>query len=400
MDSLDFSKYNEKAYKRLLVKAIKQKPEGLTLSDMVVLSGLPTDWVEFTLRKLLGDFPCRLKTNPKGELVYVFDLERKQSPFAQALLNWAKSSSNSPYLRKSKQVLHQTISYIVGEGKRRKDRLFSEKIILNYLRANQGNIVVAELVQILGCSIYEAETQAARLLSLYQGEVEVTEEGVIIYKFEDLAEETEVQEEISESLKVWERPLPERKMNDNDEQTNKKLEKYNKRNLVSSSVMASLAGGLMISQQFGIWANVLLFASTTAMSFSAAFFLIPAVRQFLVYLENDKIRMKNVETYLLKGIFNRLHSHISPEKDLKKLIQEIRPSKTYEYWWNRYVPPSVFEYSMILTSTYHRELLLEKKALELEAEISVDQNGDRYYDFERLNRELHIIAERRKLLPE
>ena len=398
MEAIHKSKFQEKKYKSLVVKALRQKKEGATIADIVMLSGLATTWVTYTLRILLGEYPCRLKTNEHDELIYIFDFSIPSKNWKQKLLDWSKTSSSQKYLQKPKRFSYQTLSYIFGEKRKAKDRLFIEKIILHYIRHNKGKIVIAELVQITGWSVYQAETQAARLLANYNGEVEVTEDGVIIYNFYELAH-TDVsltkQQDIIQSLKVWERPLPERKMNDNDEATNVKLEKINKTNLIVSSTASLLTGGLVISQQFGLLANLLLLGSSTALCFSMVFFLLPEIRKFFVFLENEKIRNQNVETFILKGIFKRIHSQISPDKDLKKLIQESKPLKQYEYWWNRFLPSSVFEYSLILTSTYHRELLLQKKALELEAEINVDQNGDLYYDFERLNRELQTIEEQR-----
>ncbi len=398
MDQTITSHYQSKRYRQLLLKALRQKPNGATIADLVVLTGLPTDWVEYTLRYFLGVYPCRLKTNQQDELVYLFDLRPGKQSWQNQLLTWAKTTAQSKRFRTQKKVLYQTLTYIFGAARKSQDRLFTEKVILNYIRHNQGKIVVAELVQITGWSIYEAETQAAQLLARYQGEVEVTEDGVIIYHFEELAQASEHRQEITESLKIWERPLPERQLNPNDEATNQKLEKINRQNLVASSLTSLLTGALVLSQQFGMVANLLLLASTTALSFSSVFFLVPAIRQFYLYLENEKIRIQNVETYILKGIFHRVHSKISPDKDLKKMIQETKPQRQYHYWWNRYLPSSVYEYSLILTSTYHRELLLQKKAIELEAEIDVDQNGDLYYHFERLNRELATINRLRKFL--
>ena len=395
MEEISKQKFNERKFKSLIINALKAKPAGATIADIVVGTGLPVDWVEYCTRKLLSDFPCRLRTNQYGELIYIFDLHKKKKSFTHLLLSLVQPGSRFHKAYRKQKFLYQTLSYIFGETQKGKDRLLIEKIILNYIRHNNGEIVVAEIVQITGWSIYQAETQAAQLLANYHGEVEVTDEGVIIYRFEDLAHIDMLSKEIMESLKIWERPLHERKMNDNDEETNQKLEKLNKRNLVASFLTSFIGGGLLFSQHAGILGNLLLFGSASLLSFSTFFFLIPAFRKFFVYLENEKIRVKNVETFMLKGIFNRINSQIFPEKDLKKLIQESKPIQHYHYWWNRIIPSSVFEYSFILTSTYHRELLLEKKAIELEADIHVDQNGDIYYDFTRLNQELNTIAKKR-----
>ena len=391
-------KYNEKQYKALILKALQQKIQGVTIADIVILTGLPTDWVEFTLRKLLGEYPCRLRTNQKDELVYFFDFSAKSKHWQQKLLSWINPSTkkSKKYSYFPQKHIHQTLSYIFGETKKQKDKLFTEKIILNYIRHKGGNIVVAELIQITGWSIYQAEIYAARLLADYNGEVKVTDTGVIIYEFEELAQMDEESKDITQSLKIWERPIPEKQMNDNDEKTNLKLEKINRRSLTISSLGSATSGTLLLSGYAGFWLSLSLTISVSVLSFSSIVFLAPLLRKFFVYLENEKIRVQNVETFMLKGIFNRIQSHIAPEKDLKKMMHESKPSRFYAYWWNQQISSASFEYALVLTSSYQREMLLEKKALELEAEISVDTNGDLYYDFERLGRELETIEKLRQ----
>ncbi|MCU0444183.1 MAG: hypothetical protein MUE85_04640 [Microscillaceae bacterium] len=343
MEKILKKEFNEKDFKRRIRQAIHKQPQGTTIADLVVLTGLPIEWVEYLVRALLGEYPCRLRTNARDELVYVFDLSKKTESLRIILHDWVKAKIEyAPNHR-----IYGFLEKILRDTPEIKDRLFLEKVILNYIRHNEGKIVVAELVQITGWSIYQAETQIVRLLADYHGEASVTDEGVIIYQFAELADDADLDSEISASLKVWERPLPE--LTINDEYPSNPIQLFR--------------------------------------------FL------YNLYLDwkNEKVRLKNVETYLLKGIFARLKSHISPEKDLKKIIQEIKPTKQYDYWWNRFMSAAGFEYAFVTTSTYQRETILQKKALELEAQINVDENGNLYYDFERLQKELDTIHKLRKI---
>jgi hypothetical protein len=342
MENLSKKEFDAKDFKKRILKAIRQQSQGSTIADLVVLTGLPIDWVEYLVRELLGEYPCRLRTNTRDELVYLFDLSKKSESLRVIWHDWIKlKSEKTPNNR-----LYVFLEKLLRDTPEIKDRLFLEKVILNYIRHSEGKIVVAELVQITGWSIYQAETQVVRLLADYNGTVSVTEDGVIIYQFTELANNSEDSNDISASLKVWERPLPEAEVND-EYPTNP-------------------------IQIFRFLYNL--------------------------YLDwqNEKVRLKNVETFLLKGIFNRLQSHITPEKDLKRIIQEAKPTKQYEFWWNRFMSASGFEFAFVTTSTYQRETILQKKALELEAQINVDENGNLYYDFERLQRELDTIQKLRK----
>jgi hypothetical protein len=342
MENLSKKEFSAKDFKKRILQAIRKHPEGASIADLVVLTGLPIEWIEYLVRELLGEYPCRLRSNARDELVYWFDLSKKSESLRVILHDWVKAKTE----KTPNNRFYGFLEKILRDTPEIKDRLFLEKVILNYIRYNEGKIVVAELIQITGWSIYQAETQVVRLLADYHGTVSVMEDGVIIYQFMELADNFENSDHISASLKVWERPLPEAEVNDQYPDNP--------------------------SQIFRFLYNL--------------------------YLDwqNEKVRLKNVETFLLKGIFNRLQSHISPEKDLKRIIQEVKPTQQYEFWWNRFMSASGFEFAFVTTSTYQRETILQKKALELEAQINVDENGNLYYDFERLQRELATIQKLRK----
>lgn len=343
---------------------MKKFKQGASLHDIVVLTGVSTDWVEFTIRILLEEYSCRLKVNDKNELLYLFDFSK------QRYNNFNKVKS---FFRLQK----------------RKNHLFTEKIILNYIRNNQGKLVVAELIQLTGWSVYQAETQATRLLAQYQGEVKISKEGVIVYTFEDIEKLSTESEKIKESLKIWERPESEKTFD--IESWKAKFNKINRFNILTYFTGFLVIMSLIFGRQGGVLSNLLLIVSGITLLFSGTFYFIPVFKSILIELKNQKIRTKNAETFLLKGIFKRIDQNIYPEKDIKRMIFEAKPVQSYLYWWNKYISPAFFENTFILTSSYHRELLLEKKAIELEANIAVDNKGKIYYQFERLQRELNVI---------
>lgn len=389
-------KFNENQFKATILRALRKSTGGVTQNDIVVLSGLPSEWVEYSLRHLIGQYPCRLRINEKGELLYFFDLE-PQKQWKSKILDWVKNFEKKGKLAKR---CSRFLQYLLSDTSELKQKLLTEKILLNYIRNKQGKIVVAELIQLTGWSIRKAETQAVRLLADYNGQVEVSPDGVIIYHFEELAKENQQSEDIGESLKIWERATPEKESGEFREITRSLQEKYNNIYMFSSSVAALLMSYLMMSQQLSLGLNIFFSLITGSFTYSAVFILLPALHHFYIDYYNEKNRIRNVETFLLKGIFKRIETQIKPEKDLKKLIFESRPSRQFEYWWNPKFTPSAFEYAFIRTSTYHRETLLSRKALELEAEISVDEEGNVYYDFERLKKELKTVQTERLKLPE
>lgn len=155
--------YNEKLFKKLIKKALKKDPnQGYTIADIIVATGLSNDWVEYALPQLLKEYPCRLETNNENELVYVFDFDAGQNRVTRRLKQWLQKRNPQ-----KKNIVRQLVAYIFGVTNELKDKWFTEKIVLHYLRSNGGKIVIAELVQLTGWSIRQAETEAVQLLANY-----------------------------------------------------------------------------------------------------------------------------------------------------------------------------------------------------------------------------------------
>ncbi|NJL11569.1 MAG: hypothetical protein HC913_00130 [Microscillaceae bacterium] len=388
--------YQSQQYRKAIREALAQMPEGATEADVAIATGLPIDWVRYTLRQMLGEYPARLLLRPPTELLYCFDLRH---PFQHPSF-WKRVLAGGQKKKKDTLSLpspiYQTLAYVFGELPNRPPVRHLEKMILQYLRHSGGRIVVAELVQITGSSIGEAETVAARLLAQYEGEVSVTEEGVIVYHFPALAQATPESVHITESLKIWARPEAERELHADGFSHRGRREKWHRRNLIISGLATAL-NGLGVGGALGLpLAGIGLLATSLTFSLSLVFFGIPAFRQLFLNQQNEKIRTRNVELYLLRGIFHRLQSQIFPASDLKKLLHEPASERIYAHWWNQMMQSGGHELSLFLTSTYQREQLLARKAQELEAEIGVDEDGRLYYAFERLRREMQVMAKLRQ----
>ncbi|OJJ23773.1 hypothetical protein BKI52_05330 [marine bacterium AO1-C] len=388
--------YNQRQYKKLIKRALKKEAnKGFTIHDIVVATGLSPDWTHHTLLKLLKEYPCRLETNEKNELVYIFDFENGQNRFVKKIKRWLERRNSKPNL------FRQLVAYVFGVSNQLKDQWFTEKIILHYLRSNEGKIVTAELVQLTGWSIRQAETEAVQLMANYNGEVDVTPQGIIVYSFDDLAEVSDENEHISESLKIWERPVPERELNDNEVSVNEKLKKLNQWNLRLAGVAPLVLGGLFYFLKGTVPTDVLLLSAGLPISLSTLFYTVPAIRKLRLSIENERIRRQNVERYILKAIFHRIHQQIRPEKHINLLIDDVKPKKNYLYWWNpKVVDQSMFDVLMMLTCTYDKEAIFKEKAFELQANMDVDNEGEICYDFDRLNLELEAINQYRLLPPQ
>ncbi len=89
--------------------------------------------------------------------------------------------------RRGRPLRRSVFAYVFGEPDPNADWQQTErKAIVQFLRSHKGLITAEELMALTGASPSEAQARLNRLLVELEGEPEVTEEGTIVYRFENL----------------------------------------------------------------------------------------------------------------------------------------------------------------------------------------------------------------------
>ncbi len=83
-------------------------------------------------------------------------------------------------------LIERTWFFLFGVEGLERTPLELEKEILTYLRARKGLITNADIVALAGVDYDEADRIGTRLVATYGGEMDLTDEGVAIYRFPDL----------------------------------------------------------------------------------------------------------------------------------------------------------------------------------------------------------------------
>ena len=429
-NTIDKKAYDEKAFKKILIEFLKKQPNGATQNEMMITTGLSKDWVELAVRSLLNDFPARLEPNTQQELIYIFDFsEEAATPLLKQVLDllwkgftfffkvwivlmlftyllfyvlvlaigvslltrsstvieevlaglWKALRDVFRMLGQGKDgavlsdngYIHQIFSYVFGQTRGEVDDLALEKVLLSYISQNQGKIVVAEVVKLTGWSVRKAQEEAAQLLANYHGDAMVTDEGVIVYTFADLESikptnnGNGIEKEV---LPIWERLIPHRKMNDNDKGINNTILYINAFNWIMSIIGPFILVYIFFDEAqqqyppdwFFTWVMVVPFC------YSFLFWLIPWLRRIGVTAENRRIDAINQENQFLKPIFEQVDQRIYRDKATNQL--------------------------MLIGDKFSAQdagKLLDKKAIELEAESNSDAQG-MYYVFEQLQLDLKV----------
>lgn len=83
-------------------------------------------------------------------------------------------------------TLDKTWFFLFGEKAIERTPLEKEKELLTYMRAKRGFITNADIIALLGVTYEEADKIGTRLVAAYEGELDITDEGVSIYRFPNL----------------------------------------------------------------------------------------------------------------------------------------------------------------------------------------------------------------------
>lgn len=83
-------------------------------------------------------------------------------------------------------IVERTWYYLFGPEGIERNPLEEEKELLTYVRAKRGIISNADIVALLGVTYDEADRIGTRLCATYAGELDITDDGVAIYRFPEL----------------------------------------------------------------------------------------------------------------------------------------------------------------------------------------------------------------------
>ena len=301
--------------------------------------------------------------------------------------------------KKKGRPLHKAIfSFVFGDEDPNQDRLTLEKKeFVTYIRKRRGVVSLPELMVLTGASPEKAESQITHLCAEFGGSPEVTGEGTIVYRFDEilLSGEKKKQESSNESgvsgpLSVLYRKL--RAFSSNQGKMNFWLGLINGVNLLFGGYFLynSVAVGTIppdVVQAAGMYGMVYHFLTAAAINplpviqlglgmvpllFSAFFWLIPAIRWRLLKKENDAVRLDNFRSFFFSRIWTSPEgfkpSGIDPKEDA------CRP----------------------LNLAAAKDRLLKEMGSYSFPQVSMDEGRNEIFDFTELRREKDALEKYRR----
>ena len=301
--------------------------------------------------------------------------------------NYGNSSAKKPKLPMHKAIF----SFVFGEEDPNKNwDEIKDKAIISFIQANRGVISLSEYMVFTGEGILSAEENILSFCSKFSGSPEVTEEGIIVYRFDKLLLQSDTNKQIEPAA-----PLKKPKaFSGNSKKTNAAFVAINTVNLLFGSYFLhqSFAAGKIVFNFTepviqGLYEAVYYFLGFIVsephnfirvvlglipLVFSLFFWVIPAIRSLWERKENMKNKLSNFKRFCFSQILN------SPKNiDVDSLIPRQ----------NEFFPDNL--------AAAADKIINDVGAFSI-PEIAVKENGKMSYSFNELEREKQEVKKYRE----
>ncbi|HZD04050.1 MAG TPA: hypothetical protein VE173_04005, partial [Longimicrobiales bacterium] len=208
-----------------------------------------------------------------------------------------------PYAKQSKEdripFYKKVFAFVFGPDEPHPTQEQKDRSAIRLIRARNGVLTTAELMQHTGLERPRAEEEMARLMSAYEGDVRVSEEGELLYVFPELMVSAHGAVRAREPDPAWRRLETPRAVTGNERDANLIIGGLNTFNLV-----AAATAPLFIFPRLG-------FSGTAAwiglvwvpLVFSTMFFAVPAARMWAVARDNARRAVRNVRKVVMGFVY-------------------------------------------------------------------------------------------------
>jgi hypothetical protein len=227
------------------------------------------------------------------EFIFYIDLFRRGSFGRRARRFRERRKADKP----SEPFYQKIFHYLFGpEAEQERDPLETERAFAQFVRNRGGFVTAAEWAARSGQNLEEADNALTAGIVRFQGDVDVSDDGALVYRFGRLQVTAEEGAgTVDEPEPIWRREVSVPPLTGNPTSTNIWISVLNGFNLVMSSFV--LFG--MSSAAPGIWIGL----GWVPFTFSALFFLIPLYRKVRQYFYKKRARRENERRRALSVVF-------------------------------------------------------------------------------------------------
>jgi hypothetical protein len=270
----------------------------------------------------------------------------------------------------------KVFAFVFGPDRPSPTPLQRDRAKLRLIRSRGGVLTTAELVEHSGDTFDEASEDMARLLGQYDGEVVVSPNGELVYAFPQVMASVKGTRAIRAPNPAWLRLEPEKELTGNTAGTNALVAGMN-----GFTLVASATAPWFIFPRLGIGGPAAFIGLVLVpLVYSVLFFGTPLVRRVALGFENRRRRRRNVRRVLLGMVY---------ERALSDHGISVRSATAF-------VDDRLKEQGPVESSEVRR--LLEQLAAELDADVTVGEDGDPTYRFQAIPNQLRASEVMRRTL--
>lgn len=207
----------------------------------------------------------------------------------------------------------KVFAFVFGPEEPRPTQLQKDRSVLQLVRARNGVLATAELVEHTALPLPEAEEEMGRLTGAYGGDPRVSREGEVVYAFPALMKSAHGKVRASEPRPAWLRLERPKKLTGNAGTSNAVIGGMNGFNLAAGSVLGLVpalapgAAGAMVGAAGTAFVDPLVFwgLGVVPVAFSTLFFAIPVLRSIGLARENRERRRRNARRLLLGLVYRK-----------------------------------------------------------------------------------------------
>ncbi|MFP4369050.1 MAG: hypothetical protein ACLFR2_05675 [Candidatus Kapaibacterium sp.] len=262
-----------------------------------------------------------------------------------------------PEKNKGKNFIQSIFHFVLGPDRPEIDPMNDAKEAAAFIRANKGRITAGNIIALTGVDYPEAESRLAEYALKYKGELEIDENGTVVAEFPEMLQGRTRELEGGNIEFYVDEVEPPYEITGNSGGRNAIIALMNVFNLIMAGFLLSF---FSVNMDF----NVLAFAlGWFPLVFSILFFVIPLLR-IPVVKANQKKREKNVIRKKLVGTIT-----LYPDEPMSL--------------------ETIFKRSGIPDELHDKSrAILDDLVIEMQGDVSLNDEGEAVFTFPRLSREL------------
>lgn len=195
----------------------------------------------------------------------------------------------------SKPFYQKIFDYLFGPEAKKTDPLGPEKAFAQFVRSRNGRITAAEWASRTGQTLQEAENALTASIVRFNGDVDVSDDGVLVYRFDELMVTAEGGESYQDISPIWRRKVSVPDFTGNPGSTNTWISVLNGFNLAMAAFVTFAVVGLPLGAIIGLgWVPLV---------FSSMFFAIPLLRKLSHNRQKERAAHENERRESLSIVF-------------------------------------------------------------------------------------------------